>query len=80
MYEERQKRVREVCKLLGDAGSYGSLKRTPLGRMRWLTSHRLVMCFNAKVRGGGGAQGSWGAALRGLQDQAEAVRGEGEVR
>ncbi|XP_050731575.1 carbohydrate sulfotransferase 10-like [Eriocheir sinensis] len=49
VYQERRQRVQAVCKQLGATGSYGSVRRAPLHRLRWLSSHRLVMCFNAKV-------------------------------
>ncbi|XP_063588291.1 carbohydrate sulfotransferase 11-like [Penaeus indicus] len=49
VYKERRERVQQVCKDLGGAGSYGSIDQCPLKRLRWLVSHNLLMCFNAKV-------------------------------
>ncbi|KAG7174844.1 Carbohydrate sulfotransferase 10-like 4 [Homarus americanus] len=49
VYRRRWARIKGVCNLLRGAGSYGSLSATPLHRLRWLNSHKLIMCFNAKV-------------------------------
>ncbi|XP_042861703.1 carbohydrate sulfotransferase 11-like [Penaeus japonicus] len=49
VYRERRERVQQVCTDLGGAGSYGSLNNCPLKRLRWLVSHKMLMCFNAKV-------------------------------
>ncbi|CAL4171126.1 unnamed protein product [Meganyctiphanes norvegica] len=49
VYLERAQLVSKHCHALGDQGSYGELSKSPLHRLRWLTSRKLVMCFNAKV-------------------------------
>nr|XP_045584105.1 carbohydrate sulfotransferase 11-like isoform X2 [Procambarus clarkii] len=49
VYEERRARVSKVCHDLAGTVSYGSVAAAPLTRLRWLPSHNLVMCFNAKV-------------------------------
>lgn len=49
VYKERRERVQQVCQDLQGSGSYGSIDHCPLKRLRWLVSHRLLMCFNAKV-------------------------------
>ncbi|XP_071547462.1 carbohydrate sulfotransferase 11-like isoform X2 [Panulirus ornatus] len=49
VYSERRKRLKSVCDQLGDTVSYGSLASVPHGRLRWLMSHKLIMCFIPKV-------------------------------
>ncbi|KAK4290810.1 hypothetical protein Pmani_036324, partial [Petrolisthes manimaculis] len=49
VYRERRERVAQVCEREGAQVSYGSVRGAPLQRLRWLHSHSLVMCFNAKV-------------------------------
>ena len=50
IYVQRSKIIEDVCKELKEEGKYGEYSKQPLSRMRWLHSHGLVMCFNAKVK------------------------------
>ncbi|XP_069958338.1 carbohydrate sulfotransferase 11-like [Cherax quadricarinatus] len=49
VYKKRTARVKQVCDKLAGRVSYGSVTAAPLHRLRWLTSHKMIMCFNAKV-------------------------------